>query len=320
MLTPSLRGSLIGLALLANAMSVPPPALERFEFSQVHMGMPVRIVLYAGTRDGAEDSARAAFARVAALDAFLSDYRSDSELTRLSATSGVWVPLTADLFAVLAQAIEVAELSDGAFDPTIGPLTALWREGRRTRRLPGATELADARARVGWRLLSLDPANRSARLERAGMRLDLGGIAKGYIVQQALATLKAHGAPRALVEAGGDIAVGDAPPGDRGWRIAVPEAEEAFRALAAALTNSALSTSGPTAQFVEIDGVRYSHVVDPRTGLGVTHGRVAHVIARDGAIADALATVIGVLGPDGGRKVRSRFPDVIFSLAYRPAR
>jgi thiamine biosynthesis lipoprotein len=149
------------------------------------------------------------------------------------------------------------------------------------------------------------------------MRLDLGGIAKGYILQEAMAVLVARGAPRAMVEAGGDIVVGDAPPGTPGWRIDVPHADAAFAARAASLKHAALSTSGATVQFVEIGGVRYSHVIDPRTGLGVTHGFVTSVIARDGATADALATALGVLGSEGAKPMLARFSDVVWSQAQR---
>jgi thiamine biosynthesis lipoprotein len=142
------------------------------------------------------------------------------------------------------------------------------------------------------------------------MRLDLGGIAKGYILQEALHVLRSTGVTRALVESGGDIVVGDAPPGRAGWRIDVPGADAAFAARAATLSNAALSTSGPTAQFVQIDGVRYSHVVDPRTGVGLTNGITAHVIASDGATADALSTALTVLGPDAAGPILAGFPGV----------
>jgi thiamine biosynthesis lipoprotein len=299
---------LIAFALLASAFSQPQPELTRFEFSQVHMGMPVRIVLYAAEPALAERAARAAFARVAELDAILTDYRPDSELSRLAGTTGIWTPISADLFAVLKRALEIAEASGGAFDPTVGPLTLMWREVRRTRRLPEATELASARARVGWRYLRLDDTPRAARLDRAGMRLDLGGIAKGYILQEALTVLASQGTPRAVVEAGGDIVAGDAPPGQPGWRIDVPHAHAAFGARAATLTRAALSTSGATVQFVEIEGIRYSHVIDPRTGLGVTHDLVVSVIAPDAATADGLATAVGVLGASGAANLLAAFP------------
>ncbi len=292
------------------AFSHTPRALDRFEYAQVHMGMPVRVVVHAATREQAERAARDTFARVAELDAILSDYRPDSELNRLSATSGVWTPIGADLFAVLARALEIAEASGGAFDPTIGPLTRLWRESRHTRTLPEDRALVEARGRVSWRYLKLDPAKRAAWLDRGGMRLDLGGIAKGYILQAAMAVLVTSGTPQALAEAGGDIVVGDAPPGKEGWRIDVPHADAAFARSTVALARVAVSTSGATAQSVDINGVRYSHVVDPWTGLGVTHDRVTSVIARDGATADALATAANVLGPERARRLLAAFPGV----------
>jgi thiamine biosynthesis lipoprotein len=310
------------LLLLASGSAAWPgtaePGLDRFEYSQVHMGMPVRVVLHGSSAETAQRAAGAAFDRIAALDRMMSDYREDSELRRLDARPLEWVPASEELFAVLVLAVEIARVTDGAFDPTVAPLVSLWRDARKTGRLPERPGLDAARALVGWRLVELDPSRRAVRLARSGMRLDLGGIAKGYIVQQALGTLRQHGIPSALLEAGGDIVVGDPPPGRRGWRIDTPSASPAFGERAANLRNAALATSGPTAQFVEIDGVRYSHVIDPRTGLGVTNHIVARVIAADAAAADALATALTVLGPDGAEAVAKRFPDVQVDLQRDP--
>ena len=277
------------------------------------MGMPVRIRLYSSSEAAAGTAAAAAFARVAALDQMMSDYRSDSELRRLGSS---WSPVSRELFAVLERAIEIADATGGAFDPTVGPLVALWREARRSHRLPDATAIDAAKRLVGWRLVQLDPARPAVRLAREGVRLDLGGIAKGYIIQEALQAMIPFGVTRALVEAGGDIVVGDAPPGRDGWSIDVTGSDVEFVARAARLTNAALATSGPTAQFVEIDGVRYSHVVDPRTGLGLTNQVTARVIAADGATADALATALTV-APDTLSRIRRRFPDTAVSLVQR---
>jgi len=267
------------------------------------MGLPVRIVLYAADERSALEAARSAFARIAALDATLSDYRPDSELNRLSRTSGEWVHVSRDLFTVLRRAREIAEITGGAFDPTIGPLVALWRESRRLGRLPAEDAVADARARVGWRHLELDGGLRRARLAGPGMRLDLGGIAKGFALDEAREVLGSLGVRRVLLEAGGDIVVGDAPPGRSGWTIEVPGASADFARRAAALENAALSASGGAAQFVEIDGARYSHVVDPATGLGLTRDATVYVICPDAATSDALATAISVGG-------RASFPQV----------
>jgi thiamine biosynthesis lipoprotein len=301
--------------LLSGAAGVAgeTPGLGRQEYTEVHMGMPVRITLYAPAGQG-RAAARRAFDRIATLDRMMSDYRPDSELRRLQKRPQAWVGVSAELFDVLTRSAAIASASGGAFDPTIGPVVALWRRARQTGRLPDPAHLEQARALVGWRLVELDPRRRAIRLKEAGMQLDLGGIAKGYILQEALATLREHGAPRALVAGGGDIVAGDAPPDARGWRIDVQGGSPALTARASALTNAALATSGPTAQFVVIDGTRYSHVVDPRTGVGVTNATVAHVIARDGATADAIATALSVLGPENSRPLLARFPGVVVSM------
>jgi thiamine biosynthesis lipoprotein len=289
-------------------------SVDRFEYSQVHMGVPVAIRLYADEAS-ARSAATAAFARIAALDQMMSDYRPDSELRRLEGNVGRVSVVSAELFEVLQHALRIARASDGAFDPTVGPLVALWREARATRRLPERAAIASAKSRVGWRKLELDRSRRAVRLTGRGMRLDLGGIAKGYIIQQALQTLAAHGVTRALIEAGGDIVAGDPPPDREGWRIDTGSAaDDTFREQVARLQRRSLATSGPTAQFVEIDGVRYSHVVDPRTGLGLTNNVVAHVIADDGATADALSTALTVVGPEGAQALLVRFPRVLARL------
>jgi FAD:protein FMN transferase len=288
---------------------------QAFEYSQVHMGMEVRMQLHASSTGKAEAAARAAFARVAMLDQMMSDYRPDSELRRLEGNGNAWAIVSADLFDVIARAIAIARATDGAFDPTVGPLVALWREARTARQLPDPRALETARSRVGWRLLELDPSRRGIRLSQPAMRLDLGGIAKGYILQEALQTLRSHHVTSALIEAGGDIVVGDPPPGRAGWRIDTPGASHRFSEKALRLTNAALSTSGPSAQDVEIGGIRYSHVIDPRTGLGLTNEITARVISRDAATADALSTALTVAGPQRWKAMLARFPGSIASIA-----
>lgn len=303
-----------GLAAAAlGAVQRPRP----FEFRQVHMGLPVRILLYAPTERRAEIAAEAAYARIAALDAVMSDHRDDSELRRLEATAGEWTPVSPDLLEVLTTAVSIARATNGAFDPTVGPLVALWRKARETRQMPAGSDIEAARALVGWKLLEVDRQRGMVRLAKRGMRLDLGGVAKGYILEQALMTLRAEGLGRALVESGGDIVVGSGPPGEAGWRIDVPDASSDFERRARELTNAAIATSGADAQFVELHGVRYSHVVDPRSGIGVTHDVTARVMADEGAIADALATALSVAGPDGVQPILAAYPDVRISLVVR---
>ncbi len=288
----------------------------RREYAELHLGGATRRVLHARDDATARAAARAAFARIAALEDIMSDWRPESEARRLERRAGEWVPVSHELFDVLAHAVAIARASDGAFDPTVAPLVAVWREARRTRRLPAPATLDSARARVGWKKLVLDSARRRVRLA-PGMRLDLGAIAKGWILQDALGVLRAHGVSSALLEAGGDLVVGDAPPGRDGWRIETPGASPEVGRRAQALVRAAVATSGPEAQFVEIDGVRYSHVVDPRTGMALTSARTATVVARDGATADAVATALTVLDSAGAAALLARVPGVVASVTTR---
>jgi len=270
------------------------------------MGVRVRVVVYADQATAVR-STRAAFTRIAELDAVLSDYRLDSEISRLADRAGERVRVTDDLFAVMTQALSLARESGGAFDPTVGPLTQLWRSARAAGEPPPADRLARALALVGWENVSLDSTARTIRLAEPGMRLDLGGIAKGYVLDRAIGVLRQAGVTRALVEAGGDIVVGDPPPGRTGWHIEIPGAAGEVARRATALAHAAVATSGDSEQFVEIDGVRYSHVVDPRTGLALTNGLSATVIAHHGAVADALATTATILGREAGLALIERF-------------
>jgi thiamine biosynthesis lipoprotein len=289
-------------------------AQARQEFSAVHMGVPVRISMHAPSDSVAREAARAAFARIAELDQKMSDYRPLSEVRLLSEKPGEWQSVSPDLLAVLSKAQEVSRASAGAFDVTIGPLVQLWRQARKSGNLPDSTALADARARSGSMLLEVDSRGGKVRLQTAGMQLDLGGIAKGYIIQKALDVLRVHGVPSALIEAGGDIVVGDAPPGSDGWSVTVPGADVAMQSRARALVNVAIATSGGSEQFIDINGTRYSHVIDPRTGLGGTGRLVVTVIAPDAALADAAATALSVMGHDGVRALRGRFPALMVSF------
>jgi thiamine biosynthesis lipoprotein len=201
----------------------------------------------------------------------------------------------------LSRAQKVARDSDGAFDVTVGPVVRLWRRARRTLELPDADDLKAALALVGYRNVVLDEKARTVKLLKAGMRLDLGGIAKGYAADEALKVLAKHGLTRALVAAGGDIAVKDPPPGKTGWTIAIAPVDakkEGPRNLI--LANGAVSTSGDAEQYVVIDGKRYSHIVDPRTGIGLVGRMSATVVAPDGITADSLTKVVAVLGPKKG--------------------
>ncbi|MEM7145543.1 MAG: FAD:protein FMN transferase [Verrucomicrobiota bacterium] len=281
----------------------PTPASEKltlYAFEQPHMGTLFRIKLYADSKENAQIAATAAFNRIADLDAKLSDYIPDSELKQLGAAPpNQAVPLSVDLFNVLEAALNFAESTDGRFDPTIGYASNLWRRSLRKGILPTPEQLADAKSHSGHHNLALDHENRSATLKIEGMFLDLGGIAKGFAADEALKILNEHNITRAAVAAGGDIRTGDPPPhAPDGWKIPVLGIDRNAEIVTTTvhLKNAAISTSGDREQFVEIDGTQYAHIIDPKTGLGLTHRVTASVIAPTATQSDALATTLCIVG------------------------
>jgi len=295
--------------------------LSRFEFSGVEMAVPIRIVLYAGDKETAAGAAEAALKRIGQLNDILSDYDPESELRRLCVTSGPGnpVPVGPDLWKVLTAAQSLSKRSDGAFDVTVGPVVRLWRRARRQTALPSEERLRAARQLVDYRLVRLHPDRRAVELGQADMRLDLGGIAKGYAVDEALAVLREHGITRALVDAGGDLAVGDPPPDRPGWRIAVARlANDGPPSDYLQLVNRAVATSGDAWQFVEIDGWRYSHIVDPHTGVGLTDHASVTVVAADCITADSLASAVSVLGPQKGLALIEATPEAAALIVRAP--
>ena len=267
------------------------------------MGMIVRLVVYADREETAEAACEAAFARVKALDATLSDYRANSELGRLNAAAGgAPVAVSDDLWRVLIAADRLWRQSDGAFDASVGPVVALWRSARRSHQLPSAEQRQEALSRVGWQHVQLDPERRTVRLALPGMKLDVGGMAKGYAGDEAVAAMRAGGCGSCLFEAGGDIVLGDPPPGRIGWAIAFQNGRRLE------LSNCGVAASGDTSQYVIIGGTRYSHVVDPRTGIGLTSRVATNVIATEGAVSDGLATAASVMGLGPGQKLIDSWP------------
>ena len=265
------------------------------------------MTIYAPSENVANEAARSAFTRVKELDGIFSDYKSDSEAMRLCETAGSGQPVevSRELFQVLKQAIAISERTDGAFDVTVGPLVKLWRRARKEKTLPTLAEIAVAKQLVDWKLVALNEAGLTVELKRSGMRLDFGGIAKGFIAQDVNRVLNERGLRQSLVAVAGDIVAGDAPPQSEGWKVGVAPLERSSGNTSRLLLmkNFAISTSGDAFQFVEISGVRYSHIVDPRTGLGLTRRSSVTVLASNGTLADALATAVCVLGPERGVKL-----------------
>jgi len=267
------------------------------------MGTKFRIIVYAPDKAEADKANKAAFERIAELDRIMSDYQPTSELMRLCAKAGGDpVPVSEELFLILNKAQEVSKLSDGAFDVTVGPVVKLWRRARRTRKMPDKEQLAKALELVGYDKVKLDFKKHTVQLAKEGMQLDLGGIAKGYAADEAIAVLKKHGLTRALVAAGGDIAVSGPPPDADGWKIEIEAADDADDKPRRTflLHDAGVSTSGEKEQYVEMEGKRYSHIIDPKTGIGLIGQQSVTVIAPNGITSDSMTKVVMILGPEKG--------------------
>ncbi len=310
-----LFGMGMGLGLLSGCAE--GPSLTRHEFTRRAMGGWAQIVLYCETREAAVEAARAAFDRIEALNDVMSDYKTDSELMRLCAQAGSGpIEASDDLIDVLERAEEISRASGGAFDVTVGPIVRLWRASGREGRLPEAEALAEAMGRVGWEMVRLDRRAGTVDLAVPGMQLDMGGIGKGFAADAAYEQLRLRGLGRSLVNMGGDIRVGEPPPGRAGWRVVPmpfagdpsnPNNAQAKRGEALIVANVGVASSGDAERFVEVAGVRYSHIVDPGTGIGLTNRVAVVVVAADATTADAIASAASVLGPGGVGALGERF-------------
>ena len=286
--------------------------LQKYEFQQIRMGVPVKIVLYAPGEEVANKAAEAAFARFKELDRILSDYDPDSEVSQLCRQpAGTTVKVSQDLATILDWSLRYSRESEGAFDVSVGPLIKLWRISRRRKELPGPAQLAEAKHRCGYQSVQLNTKEQTVTLLKEDMQLDFGGIAQGYAADEALKILKTHGLSRVLIDASGDLVLGDPPPGKDFWKIEVEplkQGQDNAPPTYLALKNCSVTTSGDAYQFVEIAGQRYSHIVDPSTGLGLTRRSSVTVLAPTGIEADALATMISILGPEAGLKLLADKP------------
>jgi thiamine biosynthesis lipoprotein len=287
-----------------SASNPPANAPQRFEFTETHMGSPVHIILYTKDAPDAKAAATAAYARMARLDLTFSDYNPESELMKLvdhfATEKKPPLAVSPDLFAILQRSEAISKATSGAFDITAAPVVRLWRRARRDRKMPSSELLKEALTKVDYRRVQLFTEGRRVQLE-PGTRLDLGGIAKGYAAVAMLQSLADHGIRQALVSVAGDIAAGDAPPGQAGWRVDVaglrPGRDQSPATLE--ISRSAISTSGDAERYVEIDGRRYSHIVDVKTGLGLVRRASVTVVSGLDESADAYATALFLLGVKG---------------------
>jgi len=280
------------------------------------MGTFARAVVIAEDLNTAKKCIENAFAEIHKVDDLMSDYKSDSEISRVNREGfKTAIRLSQSTYEVLQRSIEFSKLTDGAFDITVGPLVDLFRAAKDKQVLPSKDDISQAKSKVGFEKLKLDDQNRTVQFAVEGMRLDLGGIAKGYAVDKAIEAMQNSGAIGGMVDIGGDIrCFGEPPKGRNHWLIGVQNPNldnyisEQDLALKLKLANVAVATSGDYQQFVLIEGKRHSHIIDRKTGTSAEGLSSVTIIADNATDADALATAVSVMGAQKGLALIEKLP------------
>lgn len=270
---------------------------------RVVMGTFANITAVAADSRTAKACVEAAFSQLKRVDELMSDYKSDSQLSQVNRDAFKEpVHVDDDLFEVLDIAVEYSRQTDGAFDVTVGPVVKLWREAEETGALPPEEDIAQAGSKVGFEKLILDRENKTVRFKVDGMRLDLGGIAKGYAIDLAIEAMQKAGAIGGLVDVGGDVRC-FGPPSDskESWLVGLqdPSVENQLL-LVLKLRGVAVATSGGYRRFAEIDGKKYSHIINPQASSAADELVSVSIVARTATAADALATAVSVMGREKG--------------------
>jgi thiamine biosynthesis lipoprotein len=286
---------------------------------QMIMGTFVHVVAVAKDTSTAKKCVQAALEEIRKVDDLMSDYKNDSEISRINReASEKAVKVSESTYEILQRSVEFSEMTGGAFDITIGPLVALFREAKENKIAPSMEQIDQARTKVGFEKLKLDSENKTVQFSDDGMLLDLGGIAKGYAIDKAIEAAKSNGAIGAMVDIGGDVRCFGLPPvGKDHWLIGLQDPNSAIEGIGGGglmlvlkVTNAAVATSGDYQQFVLIEGKRYSHIMDRKTGTSAEGLSSVTIIADNATDADALATSVSVMGAEKGLALIEKLPDI----------
>lgn len=286
------------IALLVFSTPLVHAQARKFSYSEMKMGSPFNIIIVSADSVKANHLARKSFQLVDSLNHIFSNYDSSSELSKINAAAGLLpYKMSPAMLDLVLKAKQAFIQSKGAYDISIGPLSNLWRNARKAKDFPSATTVIATKKLVGLDQVKINKRLGTIFLPTSGMQLDFGGIAKGYIAQWVIDYLKTNGIQEALADAGGDIVMSGAPLNTKGWLIGVnlPETTDDLVHKNLQLYNYAVATSGDVYQYFEKQGVKYSHIINPLTGYGVTHLRNVTIIAKTGATADWLATACSIL-------------------------
>ena len=280
--------------------------MQRYSFEQPQMGTLFHLEFYAMSDRLAQLAAQECFARLDSLNTTFSDYDPNSELSKLQYGKQI---VSQDLFVVLAKAQEVAQKTNGAFDISIGPLSKLWRRAFRQMALPAKQKIQTTQSSVDYRQIQLFAPN-VVYLMKPGIKLDAGGIAKGYALDEMARILRKHNITAYLLDGGGDLLIGNTPPHHDGWQVKMPitlrNGEIVYQDTIA--KDCAIATSGDTYKYLEWEGKRYSHLIDPRTGFGVSHRRMVSLYAPTAMEADVLASAFCIIKKENLARIKAKFP------------
>lgn len=280
---------------------------QKYTFQAPKWGSIVQVTIADQDSTAAADAAQLVFEIYDTLNQILSDYLPYSELNLLckKAGTGEWTTVSAHLLNMLQLSQIAYQQSKGTFDPSVGRVVKLWRKARKEKVFPDKKELSEAMQTVGFELgKDIEINGNQVRLNHKNVQLDFGGIAQGYAAQCGLDSLKKRGIQAVLIDSSGDLIIGDAPKSSNGWRIAINQPNNPDEPLPYyfELANCAVATSGSLYQFVELNGKRYSHIINPKTGIGLTHQRNVTVIAKDGTTADWMTKACSVLSIHKSKK------------------
>ena len=286
------------IALLVFSIPLLQAQTRKFSYSEMKMGSAFNLIIVSANSNKANHLARKSYELVDSLSHIFSNYDSSSELSKINASAGLLPYKMSPAMLDLVQKAEQAFIqSKGAYDISIGPLSTLWRNARKAKLFPDSSTVVATKKLVGLNQVKINKRLGTIFLPNADMQLDFGGIAKGYIAQWVINYLKANGIQQALADAGGDIVMSGAPLNQKGWLIGVnlPETTDELMTKKLLLSNAAVATSGDVYQYIEYKGVKYSHIINPLTGYGVTNLRNVTIIAKTGSTADWLATACSIL-------------------------
>ena len=284
---------------------------------QIVMGTFARVVVVAEDQGAGSKCIRAALEEIHKVDELMSDYKSDSEIGKVNKEAAERaVQVSESTYEVLRRSVEFSELTDGAFDITVGPLMDLFREAEKGAASPTQEQIAQAKSKVGFEKLKLDSQKKTVQFAVEAMRLDLGGIAKGYAIDKAVEAAQRNGALGGMVDIGGDIRCFGSPPGGREhWVIAVQDPKATIAEttgdgllMKLKITDAAVATSGDYQQFVMIEGARHSHIMNRKTGTSAEGLSSVTIIADNATDADALATSVSVMGAEKGLALIEKLP------------